>query len=76
MCEAGDDHVLRVSGDRSSAADVARRRQTQQQRDRIDVGKFGRVDYQRREREAHNIVDEKRGEDAGHRDRHRKHAEA
>ena len=40
------------------------------------VGNFGGVDYQRREREAYNVVDEERGEEAGRRDGHREHAEA
>ena len=76
MREARDDHVLRVAGDGRGAADVAGGREAQQQRDGIDVGNFSGVDYQRRERQAYNVVDEERGEEAGRRDGHREHAEA
>ena len=76
MREAGDNHVLRVAGDRRGAADVAGGRETQQKRDRIDARDFGRVDNHRRQREAYDVVYEERGEQAGRRYRHRQHPEA
>ena len=76
MREAGDDHVLRVAGDGRGAADVAGGRESKQERNRIDVRNFGGVDYQRRQRQAYDVVYEKRGEQAGRGDGHREHSES
>jgi hypothetical protein len=73
MRKARDDHVLRIPGDGCGAADIARRSESEQKRNRIRLHHLGSVDQQRRQRKTHDVIDEKCGQHSRHHHRHRKH---
>src|SRR5215469_9854325 len=62
MREARDDHVLRIARDSRGAADIARGRNAEQQWNWIYISCGGSLDYERRQRDTDDVVDEERGE--------------
>lgn len=66
--KAADHHVLGIAGDGRDAADVRRHGDGEQIRDRIAAQAFRDLEDERRQDEAHRVIDEEGGEDAGHRD--------
>ena len=66
--KTSDHHVLRIPRDGSDTADVGCHRHRQQVRHGIPAQRPGDFDHQRRQHQAHGVVDKKGREDA--RDRH------
>ena len=64
-----------IAGDRAGRADVGRRRQGDQVRDGVEPHPPCQVQHQRRQRQAHDVVDEKRRQHAGQRDGHGQQAD-
>ena len=66
--QAGDQHVLRVAGDRGDAADVRAGGERQQVGQRPVPARARQLDQDRREDQADRVVDEQRREDAADED--------
>jgi hypothetical protein len=64
--KTSDHHVLRISSDGGHASDIGRHRHRQQVRHGIAPQRPGDLEHQRRQHQAHGVVDEERREDSGH----------
>jgi hypothetical protein len=64
----GDEHVLRVAGGRRDRAEVGGGGEGEQVGERPHAQRRRHLEDQRRQREAHRVVDEEGGEQAGHDD--------
>jgi hypothetical protein len=67
MCETADHHVLRIAGDGRGRADIRGHRHRQQVWHRVAPQCQGELDDERRQHQAHRVVDEKCREHPGDR---------